>query len=165
MARSTNLFAMFRNLTTAFAVYVALNGATASASPADSATPASAASGPALLSGVSNLVPAVPQDQQNGNTTLGTLTAPVLPDFLNGTGIPLPQGFPWGTANLQTNPYTSPPNTGVTKYYDFTITNKTLKPDGVSRPMLVINGQFPAPMIEANCRSAINPCSSICLHD
>ncbi|RFU25815.1 hypothetical protein B7463_g10521, partial [Scytalidium lignicola] len=62
---------------------------------------------------------------------------------------PLPQGFPWGakTAN-NTNPY--PPNTGVIRNYDFTIKREKKAPDGYLKNVLVINGQFPGPLIEAN---------------
>lgn len=40
--------------------------------------------------------------------------------------------------------------TGITRYYTWTITNTTLAPDGVAVPMLVANGQFPGPLVEAN---------------
>ena len=157
MARSTNFLANARALSIALAVSATINGASVFATPASSASSTSNSAsyiGPAHLNGVSNLINALSQTQQDGNTTLGLLSAPQLPDFLTGPGIPLPQGFPWGSSNIQTNPYTSPPNTGVTKYYDFTISNVTLKPDGVSRNMLVVNGQFPGPTIEANCGPA-----------
>jgi hypothetical protein len=39
---------------------------------------------------------------------------------------------------------------GVTRYYDFTIARATLAPDGVQQSMIVVNGQFPGPLIEAN---------------
>ncbi|KAK4982538.1 hypothetical protein LTR50_007698 [Elasticomyces elasticus] len=38
----------------------------------------------------------------------------------------------------------------MTRRYQWTVTNETLAPDGVSIPMLVVNGQFPGPLIEAN---------------
>lgn len=38
----------------------------------------------------------------------------------------------------------------MTRYYDFTLQNTTLAPDGVERPGILVNGQFPAPTIEAN---------------
>ncbi|TVY90039.1 oxidoreductase [Lachnellula willkommii] len=62
---------------------------------------------------------------------------------------PLPQGFPWGDKTVNnTNVY--PPLTGVIRNYDFTIERETKAPDGYSKPVLIINGQFPAPLIEAN---------------
>jgi len=64
---------------------------------------------------------------------------------------PLPQGFPWAnkTAN-NTNPYLSPPNTGVIRKYDFTVQRGKAAPDGYLRDVILVNGQFPGPLIEAN---------------
>ncbi|KAI9863911.1 MAG: hypothetical protein M1813_003563 [Trichoglossum hirsutum] len=42
------------------------------------------------------------------------------------------------------------PNTGVTRFYDFTIARGQIAPDGVQRNALLINGQFPGPAIQAN---------------
>ncbi|RAK76339.1 uncharacterized protein BO72DRAFT_497120 [Aspergillus fijiensis CBS 313.89] len=53
---------------------------------------------------------------------------------------------PWSDAS----PSGDPPNTGVTRYYNFTIARGTVAPDGVSKDAILINGQFPGPMIEAN---------------
>ena len=61
------------------------------------------------------------------------------------------QGFPWGSRTAgETNPYTDYPDTGVTRYYNWEITNQTIAPDGVPVAGLVVNGQFPGPTIEAN---------------
>lgn len=43
--------------------------------------------------------------------------------------------------------YDSPPRA---RYYHWTITDITANPDGVFRPLVVINGQFPGPMIVGN---------------
>jgi len=62
-------------------------------------------------------------------------------------------GFPWGNRQANdTNYYStaSIPDTGVTKTYDLTVSSATLKPDGVVKPGLVVNGGFPGPLIEAN---------------
>lgn len=48
------------------------------------------------------------------------------------------------------NPYTSAPSTGVIRYYDFTITRGTIAPDGYEKQVILVNGQFPGPAIEAN---------------
>lgn len=50
-----------------------------------------------------------------------------LPPFL--TDNPMPQGYPWGgmTAN-NTNYYESWPDTGVTRYYDFTVARGACSP-------------------------------------
>jgi FtsP/CotA-like multicopper oxidase with cupredoxin domain len=42
------------------------------------------------------------------------------------------------------------PTTNVTRSYDFTITRSTLAPDGVPFPVMIVNGEFPGPLIEAN---------------
>ncbi|KZF22459.1 multicopper oxidase [Xylona heveae TC161] len=52
--------------------------------------------------------------------------------------------------NLTTNPYTTIPDTGNTVEYWFELGNYTAAPDGVSRDVLLINGIFPGPTIEAN---------------
>nr|OQO21789.1 hypothetical protein B0A51_09591 [Rachicladosporium sp. CCFEE 5018] len=96
--------------------------------------------------------PPLPQWKTNGASTWGTLNQPPLPPFING---PKPGGspFPWGGRTCEnTNPYQSKdiPYTGMTRYYDWTVTNTTLAPDGVMTPALVVNGQFPGPLIEAN---------------
>lgn len=42
------------------------------------------------------------------------------------------------------------PDTGVTRRYDFNVGYATIAPDGVQKNGLVVNGQFPGPLIEAN---------------
>lgn len=65
-------------------------------------------------------------------------------------GIP-PRTFPWGSRTADnTNPYNDPPKTGVTRKYHFVIERAILAPDGVARDVIVINGQFPGPTIEAD---------------
>lgn len=85
-------------------------------------------------------------------SSLAYTYAPTLSRFIEG---PHPSGapFPWGDRNATNcNPYIvdNVPNTGVTRYYAWTVTNTTLAPDGVELPMLVANGAFPGPLIEAN---------------
>ncbi|CAE6524257.1 unnamed protein product [Rhizoctonia solani] len=41
-------------------------------------------------------------------------------------------------------------NVPVTRTYDWTVATATGSPDGYYRPMLVVNGQYPGPTIEAN---------------
>ena len=81
-----------------------------------------------------------------GGSSLGLLNAPTYPKFIDG---PHPGGAPnpWGYKGINTNPYYLPnvPNTGVTRRYQWTVTNTTLAPDGVELPLLVVNGQFPGP--------------------
>ncbi|RYP24096.1 hypothetical protein DL767_008672 [Monosporascus sp. MG133] len=42
------------------------------------------------------------------------------------------------------------PNSSVTRYYNFDVARARLSPDGFEKEMIVINGQFPGPLIEAN---------------
>lgn len=39
---------------------------------------------------------------------------------------------------------------GVTRYYDLHVSRATLAPDGVELSMIVINDQYPGPLLEAN---------------
>lgn len=100
----------------------------------------------AILSS-SLLVAKLPQTATNGLSLLGTLNAPLLADFLASSI----SGFPWGSRTAATtNPYEQSPTTGILRSYDFTIARGFLAPDGVNRSVLLVNGQFPAPTIEAN---------------
>ncbi len=56
------------------------------------------------------------QTSTNGNSLLGDLSAPLIPEYL--TDNPLPDGFPWGSATaFDTNYYTSSPDTGFIPHY------------------------------------------------
>jgi Multicopper oxidase len=82
------------------------------------------------------------QFAQNGNSPLGSFSAPKLPPYLRGPGFPtsiVPR-----SANLQM------PKTGVTRSYNFVVSRATIAPDGVERSVLLVNGAFPGPTIEAN---------------
>lgn len=48
------------------------------------------------------------------------------------------------------------PTTGVTRYYDWTITNTTCAPDGTSRICLLINGVYPGPEVCSSLDSKIS---------
>ncbi|KAI5797585.1 Cupredoxin [Geopyxis carbonaria] len=92
----------------------------------------------------------LPQSESNGDSRLGTLSAPTLPMFLT-ENTPLPNGFPWGPLTAEgSDPYTQAPLTGVTRRYNFNVGRARLAPDGVEKDMIVINNQFPGPTIEAN---------------
>ncbi|KAF2218981.1 Cupredoxin [Elsinoe ampelina] len=98
--------------------------------------------------------PALPQQVTNGESTWGTLDAPTFAEFISGDGTPIVAGTPWGDRNARTTNYYDldggVPNTGRTRHYTFVVDEKIIAPDGVSKPGIVINGQFPGPMIEAN---------------
>ncbi|KAK5154553.1 hypothetical protein LTS14_006690 [Recurvomyces mirabilis] len=80
---------------------------------------------------------------------LGTQEQPSFPHWLSNN--PLPQGRPWGGCDAwNTNYYETTPNTGVTRYYDWTVEKQSCAPDGVNITCLLANGQYPGPTIEAN---------------
>jgi FtsP/CotA-like multicopper oxidase with cupredoxin domain len=84
-----------------------------------------------------------------GISSLGTAFARFLPDSL--TNNPMPFGAPWGKRNsTNTNEYEDTPNTGVTRHYDFTISETRCAPDGVEVDCILANNQYPGPTIEAN---------------
>ncbi|KAM3071831.1 hypothetical protein ACMFMG_009688 [Clarireedia jacksonii] len=102
-----------------------------------------------LLAGVVGIANTLSQDVTNGLSLLGTLEAATFPKFLKDN--PLPNGFPWGSRTASgSNPYTEYPNTGVIRSYDFTVTRGRIAPDGYFKDVILINGQFPGPTIEAN---------------
>ena len=87
----------------------------------------------------------MPQYKTNGHSKLGTHDAPKLPHYIGGGN------KPWGGRTAKhTDYYKDIPNTGVTRQYDFTITEQEIAPDGVTRMGMVVNGAFPGPSIEAN---------------
>lgn len=109
----------------------------------------SAYHGPAWISSGHGLHPSLSQSQTNGGCELGTLNASKLPDFVHSG--PMPGGKPWGDRTCKdTNQLDDTPNTGMTRHYDFTVSNMVIAPDGVEKNAVVINGQFPGPTIEAN---------------
>lgn len=102
-----------------------------------------------VLRFVTTLANGLPQSSTNGLSYWGTLAAPTFADYLLNN--PLPDGYPWGNRTAEgTNQYLDGPVTGVTRKYDFTIARRDLAPDGVKRSVIVVNGQFPGPLIEAN---------------
>ncbi|KAH6665370.1 Cupredoxin [Halenospora varia] len=102
-----------------------------------------------IISGVLGIIGALTQQQTNANSLWGTLQVPLIPHFL--TNNPLPNGFPWGLLTaIGNNPYTSAPATGVIRSYDFTVSRGQIAPDGYQKDVILINGQFPGPLIEAN---------------
>lgn len=73
-----------------------------------------------------------------------------LPLFLDGPH-PFGSRFPWGEKSaVNTNPYVLEqiPNTGVTRHYSWTISNHTVAPDGVEVTGILVDGQWPGPMVE-----------------
>ncbi|KAF2670499.1 hypothetical protein BT63DRAFT_454688 [Microthyrium microscopicum] len=58
---------------------------------------------------------------------------------------------PWGDrTSKNTDPYLGTPSTGMTRKYKFTLSRSKIAPDGFNKDVILVNGQFPGPMIEAN---------------
>ncbi|KAI2472274.1 putative multicopper oxidase [Annulohypoxylon bovei var. microspora] len=90
---------------------------------------------------------------QNGKSFWGTFLAPTLPLWIlnNGGRGDGHKDCPWGNKMAKTNnPYTDAPQTGVTRRYDFNISRSVIAPDGYEKRVLLVNDQFPGPLIEAN---------------
>ncbi|KAH8595066.1 Cupredoxin [Bisporella sp. PMI_857] len=67
--------------------------------------------------------------------------------------VPLPNGWPWGTRtanNTNASGFLTLAYPSLIRRYDFTITRAKKSPDGYLKDSLVINDQFPAPLIQAN---------------
>ncbi|GFP58802.1 oxydoreductase ptaK [Trichoderma asperellum] len=99
---------------------------------------------------------ALSQWETNRKSTWGTLDNPTYPKWLSDPSIHelQPRGSssaPWGARTAaNTNPYTSPPVTGVTRKYNFTLSRGLASPDGYQKHVILVNDQFPGPLIEAN---------------
>lgn len=95
----------------------------------------------------------VTNEQQVGKSTWGTLDQPWFPQWLNGNGGPTYDKAPWGNRTTQDDDATvvgEVPVTNVTRHYNFTISRGRISADGVLRDVILINDQFPGPVIEAN---------------
>ncbi|OTB07435.1 putative multicopper oxidase [Hypoxylon sp. CI-4A] len=90
---------------------------------------------------------------QNGQSFWGTGVAPTLPQWVSSDG-KLDDGFgdiPWGDRMAKlNNPYTDAPRTGVTRQYEFNISRGVIAPDGYEKRVLLVNDQYPGPLVEAN---------------
>lgn len=58
---------------------------------------------------------------------------------------------PWGSETAKdNNPYTDAPDTGITRHYEWNISRGVIAPDGYQKNVILINDQFPGPLVEAN---------------
>ncbi|KAF2141766.1 multicopper oxidase [Aplosporella prunicola CBS 121167] len=80
------------------------------------------------------------QIRRNGSSHLGTFDAPHLPTHIGDA--------PWD--GIHSRDVSTMPNTGVIRKYDFSVSYADIAPDGVHKHGIVINGQYPGPLIEAN---------------
>ncbi|KAK7914521.1 laccase-1 [Apiospora marii] len=103
-----------------------------------------------LFSLCSGLLGSITPEQQNLKSLWGTLLLPTLPMWLMSKGGSYGVA-PWGDRTAEgTNAYTDYPTTGVTRHYEFNITRDVIAPDGYQKSVLLVNGQFPGPLVEAN---------------
>lgn len=119
-------------------------------------TPITLAAGTASPAPACTLLPESPitNEEQVGSSNLGTLCAPYLPKWLNEYPT-----APWGnltTKNSDATVQGDIPVTNVTRYYNFTITRGRISADGVLRDVILVNNQFPGPIVEANWGDTIN---------
>jgi hypothetical protein len=81
------------------------------------------------------------------------------------SGLPVSSSGPFGNGTISTSSATNGtltnstsaacgkmPDTGVTRKYTFSVSQIQIAPDGVQKNGIVINGGFPGPLIEANCK-------------
>ncbi|KAI9814972.1 MAG: hypothetical protein M1826_002104 [Phylliscum demangeonii] len=101
-----------------------------------------------IVSGALAFTAALTQQATNGLSLWGTFDAPEFPAFMINN--PLPDGFPWGSRTSDTDYYHDVPTTNVVRTYTFNIARGKAAPDGFQKNVLLINGQFPGPVIEAN---------------
>ena len=109
--------------------------------------PAPSSPGAASPSGTLN------NEAQVGDSYWGTLDQPTYGSWLNGNGGPTYDTAPWGnktTKNADSSVVGETPVTNVTRYYNMTVTRERISADGVLRDVLLVNNQFPGPIIEAN---------------
>ncbi|KAI9708583.1 MAG: hypothetical protein M1820_003801 [Bogoriella megaspora] len=84
----------------------------------------------------------------NTSTSTACTTKPT-PSCIPCEGAPDPSA-PWCGYDINTDYYKYVPKTCKTVEYDLVVTESTASPDGIERYALLINGQFPGPLIEAN---------------
>ncbi|KAI0468796.1 multicopper oxidase [Xylaria cf. heliscus] len=104
-----------------------------------------------FMSRLAGLTPALPPSAQDGMSLWGTFNAPTLPCWMPTDSFRSSFTIPWGqrTSGVS-NPYTQAPFTEYTRKYDFNITRGVIAPDGYEKHVILVNGQFPGPLIEAN---------------
>jgi hypothetical protein len=83
-----------------------------------------------------------------GFSSLDTVFGQGFPDYLTNNPVP-DGGKPWGTKNsTNTNEYRETPDTGVTRYYDWTVSKGRCAPDGFEMDCVLANNQYPGPTVE-----------------
>ena len=114
--------------------------------------------GPAWQNKGGNLFPGMGQSDTNGDSMWGKIDCPRLTPGVPPPWFPQPTGGSpsptkgWTCPTSVNNPAIcrDMPDTGRTRTYDFSVAYATIAPDGVKKNALIINNQFPGPLIEAN---------------
>lgn len=59
--------------------------------------------------------------------------------------------MPWeGRTATGNNPYKDCPSTEIVRPYEWNITRGIIAPDGYEKKVILVNGQYPGPLVEAN---------------
>ncbi|KAI0540420.1 multicopper oxidase-domain-containing protein [Xylaria digitata] len=104
-----------------------------------------------FLTRLTCLAAALTPSAQDGNSSWGTLHAPKLPNWISTSSSKSSVTIPWGSRTASnSDPYTQAPLTQITRKYDFNVSRGMIAPDGYQKSVLLVNGQFPGPLIEAN---------------
>lgn len=92
----------------------------------------------------------ITHEHSNGLSKLGAFDAPTYGRWRQDPE-EADEGCPWALAPTNaTTPYIPPPITGKVRVYNFTVARGILAPDGVEKHVILVNGEFPGPTIEAN---------------
>ncbi|KAI0204148.1 multicopper oxidase [Astrocystis sublimbata] len=107
-----------------------------------------------FMTRLAGLSGALSPSAQGGCSLWGTFKAPKLPCWvptdIEGFGRPS-FTIPWGDRTSEnSHPYTEAPHTEYIRKYDFNISRGVIAPDGYEKSVILVNGQFPGPLIEAN---------------
>ncbi|KAI0437191.1 multicopper oxidase-domain-containing protein [Xylaria telfairii] len=104
-----------------------------------------------FMTRLASLTAALSPLAQDGTSSWGTFDTPTLPCWKPTDSIRSSFTVPWGHRTSEnSNPYTQAPNTEYTRRYDFNISRGVVAPDGYEKRVILVNGQFPGPLIEAN---------------
>ncbi|KAI0803786.1 multicopper oxidase-domain-containing protein [Xylaria sp. FL0064] len=104
-----------------------------------------------FLTNLTCLAAALTPSAQDGKSSWGTFQVPALPKWIASNSSKSYVTIPWGDRTSGgSNPYTQAPHTYITRKYDFNISRGVIAPDGYEKSVILVNGQFPGPLIEAN---------------
>ncbi|KAI5924493.1 multicopper oxidase-domain-containing protein [Camillea tinctor] len=104
-----------------------------------------------IIKSCTDLIGSLTPTAQNGKSLWGTLLAPTLPLWILGQGGYHAGQPPWSnhTGSIL-DPLHGGPLHPATRRYDFNISRGMIAPDGYEKSVILVNGQYPGPLIEAN---------------